>query len=259
MLLLSISVLITVLLLQLVLLNSWAAAQDSDSVPAPKSDDKGKDSGASKTKQEEPTATEDTKDSGSGSDDGNNDGNSDSSSDDGDDGDDDDEDGQPGMIQMVVPPSDVPSPQFEINSNVTLQWKFSSDTKHKPGNLIITCFFPDGMMNPDNTPIKWNITTRATGNKYVWDTVSQTPPGRNLQIASGYKLFIWDPEVGLNKVRAGYAREAVLKFTMYKSAYDDTNNGIPKGYNPSSAPSVSVNLPLMAALTALGAIAALLF
>ncbi|KAJ2338915.1 hypothetical protein IWW50_006956, partial [Coemansia erecta] len=55
---------------------------------------------------------------------------------------------------------------------------------------------------------------------------------------TGYKLFIIDSSIGWDNsthVYPGRLFQFMLPFSMYNSRYGQTNDGVPKNYNPNAA------------------------
>ncbi|KAJ2619049.1 hypothetical protein GGI26_006135 [Coemansia sp. RSA 1358] len=158
--------------------------------------------------------------------------------------------GQPGRIVMKTPPQSVESPLFEINSKVKLKWDYDNNMKKPPSMITIRGQMPDGFYQPGTTkPLYWYIAqnTSAESKAYTWDTVTESPPGYTLREGTGYKLYIYDSNIGWDNsthVYPGRLFQFMLPFSMYNSRYAQTNDGVPKNYNPNagsrSAPSTAV-------------------
>ncbi|KAJ2161327.1 hypothetical protein GGF46_001588 [Coemansia sp. RSA 552] len=168
--------------------------------------------------------------------------------------------GQPGRIVMKTPPRAIESPLFEIASKVKLQWDYDDNMKKAPSKITIRGQMPEGFNEPGTTkPLYWYIAQNvsASGNAYTWDTITESPPGYTLREGSGYKMYIIDGDIGWEnstRVTSGKLFQFMLPFSMYNSRYSQTNNGVPKGYNPNAAaraaPAVGTAL-LVAAIAAL--------
>ncbi|KAJ2557539.1 hypothetical protein EV175_001286 [Coemansia sp. RSA 1933] len=149
--------------------------------------------------------------------------------------------GQPGRIVMKTPPQSVESPLFEINSMVKLQWGYDNNMKKAPSRVTLRGQMPDGFYQPGTTkPLYWYIgqNVSAENMAYTWDTITESPPGYTLREGSGYKLFIYDSDIGWDNsthVYPGRLFQFMLPFSMYNSRYDQTNDGVPSNYNPNSA------------------------
>ncbi|PVU97005.1 hypothetical protein BB561_000832 [Smittium simulii] len=150
-------------------------------------------------------------------------------------------DGQPGRINMITPPSTVSNPLFELNSIVKLSWKYTNDMTIPPEKLMIVGVMPNnGQYNQPGTnlPIKWNIASNITGTKYSWNTSTQVPQGVSLGGISGYKMIFYDGDIGFvngSSVHKGQLINFQLTFSMYRSEYANTNDGVPKNYDPNNA------------------------
>ncbi|KAJ1747581.1 hypothetical protein LPJ78_005221 [Coemansia sp. RSA 989] len=149
--------------------------------------------------------------------------------------------GQPGRIVMKTPPRSVESPLFEIASKVKLQWDYDDNMKKPPSKITIRGQMPEGYTQPGTTkPLYWYIAQNvsASGKAYTWDTITQSPPGYTLREGTGYKLFIIDSDIGWDNsthVYPGRLFQFMLPFSMYNSRYAQTNDGVPKNYNPNAA------------------------
>ncbi|KAJ2777957.1 hypothetical protein H4R18_004886 [Coemansia javaensis] len=169
--------------------------------------------------------------------------------------------GQPGRIVMKTPPRAVESPLFEIASKVQLQWDYDDNMKSPPSRVTIRGQMPDGFTEPGtNNPLYWYIAqnTTAAPKAYTWDTITESPPGYTLREGSGYRLYIYDSDIGWEnstRVTAGKLFQFMLPFSMYNSRYAQTNDGVPKNYNPNAAARAQ---PAAAAAAALLAAALLL-
>ncbi|KAJ2450821.1 hypothetical protein EV183_004034 [Coemansia sp. RSA 2336] len=170
--------------------------------------------------------------------------------------------GQPGRIVMKTPPRSVESPLFEIASKVKLQWDYDDNMKKPPSKITIRGQMPEGYTQPGTTkPLYWYIAQNvsASSKAYTWDTITQSPPGYTLREGTGYKLFIIDSDIGWDNsthVYPGRLFQFMLPFSMYNSRYAQTNDGVPKGYNPNAASRPKITHA--AALVAAAAIAFLL-
>ncbi|KAJ1765438.1 hypothetical protein LPJ74_006352 [Coemansia sp. RSA 1843] len=148
--------------------------------------------------------------------------------------------GQPGRIVMKTPPRSVESPLFEINSKVKLQWDYDNNMKKAPSRITLRGQMPDGFYQPGTTkPLYWYIgqNVSAANMAYTWDTITESPPGYTLREGNGYKLFIYDSDIGWDNsthVYPGRLFQFMLPFSMYNSRYDQTNDGVPRNYNPNA-------------------------
>ncbi|OLY78816.1 hypothetical protein AYI68_g7131 [Smittium mucronatum] len=224
------------------------SASEPVSGSASGSDTLNKSASGSDTDKPSSSANSQSDDSGDSTTNDGDDANGDSSSDDesSDDGEmsgDDSGNGQPGRIQMITPPNTMANPLFELDSKVSLTWKYNKDTTSPPERLSIIGQMPNnGQFNQPGTnlPIQWNIAVNISGTKYVWDTKTQTPQGISLSAVSGYRMFFFDADIGFkegNAVHVGRIINFSLGFSMYRSDYSNTNDGVPKNYNPNSSPS----------------------
>lgn len=149
--------------------------------------------------------------------------------------------GQPGRIVMKTPPRSVESPLFEIASVVKLKWDYDDNMKQPPSKITIRGQMPDGFHQPGTTkPLYWYIAqnTTASDMAYKWNTVTESPPGYTLREGTGYKLYIYDSDIGWKNsthVYPGKLFQYMLPFSMYNSRYSRTNDGVPKTYNPNAA------------------------
>ncbi|KAJ2735919.1 hypothetical protein IW152_001217 [Coemansia sp. BCRC 34962] len=150
--------------------------------------------------------------------------------------------GQPGRITMKTPPQSVASPLFEIASTVQLQWDYDNNMKKPPSQITIRGQMPSGFFQPGTTkPLYWYIAQNvsAAPKAYNWDTITESPPGYTLREGSGYKLYIYDSDIGWDNsthVYPGKLFQFMLPFSMYNSRYAQSNDGVPKNYNPNAAP-----------------------
>ncbi|KAJ2872328.1 hypothetical protein GGH93_004099 [Coemansia aciculifera] len=169
--------------------------------------------------------------------------------------------GQPGRITMKTPPQSVASPLFEIASTVQLQWDYDNNMKKPPSQITIRGQMPSGFFQPGTTkPLYWYIAQNvsAAPKAYNWDTITESPPGYTLREGSGYKLFIYDSDIGWDNsthVYPGKLFQFMLPFSMYNSRYAQSNDGVPKNYNPNAAPrsasaGTGVWMAILAATTA---------
>ncbi|KAJ1647575.1 hypothetical protein LPJ64_001033 [Coemansia asiatica] len=148
--------------------------------------------------------------------------------------------GQPGRIVMKTPPQSVESPLFEIASKVKLQWDYDNNMKSPPSQITIRGQMPSGYFQPGTTkPLYWFIAQNvsASPKTYTWDTITQSPPGYTLREGTGYKLFIYDSNIGWENsthVYPGKLFQFMLPFSMYNSRYSQSNDGVPKNYNPNA-------------------------
>ncbi|KAI7833429.1 hypothetical protein BX661DRAFT_74947 [Kickxella alabastrina] len=155
--------------------------------------------------------------------------------------------GQPGRIVIKTPPQSVQSPLFEINSEVKLKWDYDNNMKKPPSQITIRGQMPPGYFQPGTSkPLYWYIAQNvSTPNKeYTWNTITESPPGYTLREGTGYKLFIYDSDIGWDnstRVYSGKLFQFMLPFSMYNSRYAQSNDGVAKNYNPNAATrSVSV-------------------
>ncbi|KAJ2852444.1 hypothetical protein IWW36_000331 [Coemansia brasiliensis] len=158
-----------------------------------------------------------------------------------------DETGMPGSVSLTTPDyMTIPTPMFEIGQNITLGWEYSNDTKRPPKKLSICGKFPKGSnKSQDQRALcDWDIAVNISGSlrKYVWNTVTHGAPGAAFVADSGYLMYFYDSDYGVNNAVPGAGRivPSVFWFNMYNSRYDLTNQGVPDGYNPSSAAMVRV-------------------
>ncbi|KAJ1725300.1 hypothetical protein LPJ53_000527 [Coemansia erecta] len=165
--------------------------------------------------------------------------------------------GQPGRIVMKTPPQSVESPLFEIASTVKLQWDYDNNMKKPPSLITIRGQMPSGYFQPGTTkPLYWYIAQNvsASPKAYNWDTITESPPGYTLREGTGYKLYIYDSDIGWDNsthVYPGKLFQFMLPFSMYNSRYSQSNDGVPKNYNPNAGTrSVSVAAGAWTALVA---------
>ncbi|KAJ2611313.1 hypothetical protein H4S08_003219 [Coemansia sp. RSA 1365] len=209
-------------------------------------------------KDDEPTATDDK--------DNNKDDNKDDDKDDNKDDNKDEEfdsdfeeTGMPGSVDLTTPDYlAVPTPMFEIGEQITLGWKYTNDTKRPPKKVSICGRFPksSGLSSSRTSLCDWNIAVNISGSskKYVWDTVTEGAPGIAFIARSGYILYIYDSDYGVNEARPGAGRivPSQFWFNMYNSRYNQTNQNIPLGYNPSSTAMTVVPAWALVGITVLG-------
>ncbi|KAJ2720046.1 hypothetical protein GGI07_004848 [Coemansia sp. Benny D115] len=165
--------------------------------------------------------------------------------------------GQPGRIVMKTPPQSVESPLFETASKVKLQWDYDNNMKKPPSKITIRGQMPPGYVQPGtNKPLYWYIAQNvsASSKSYIWDTITESPPGYTLKEGTGYKMYIYDGDIGWENsthVYPGKLFQFMLPFSMYNSRYAQSNDGVPKNYNPNAGSrSVSVAAGLWTALVA---------
>ncbi|KAJ1751979.1 hypothetical protein LPJ79_001606 [Coemansia sp. RSA 1821] len=158
-----------------------------------------------------------------------------------------DETGMPGSVSLTTPDyMTIPTPMFEIGQNITLGWEYSNDTKRPPKKLSICGKFPKDSNKSQNQRAlcDWDIAVNISGSlrKYVWNTVTHGAPGVAFVADSGYLMYFYDSDYGVNNAVPGAGRivPSVFWFNMYNSRYDLTNQGVPDGYNPSRATAVHV-------------------
>ncbi|KAJ1812358.1 hypothetical protein LPJ75_003688 [Coemansia sp. RSA 2598] len=148
--------------------------------------------------------------------------------------------GQPGRIVMKTPPQSVESPLFETASQVKLKWDYDNNMKSPPSQITIRGQMPSGYFQPGTTkPLYWYIAQNvsASPKAYTWDTITQSPPGYTLREGTGYKLYIYDSNIGWENsthVYPGKLFQFMLPFSMYNSRYAQSNDGVPKNYNPNA-------------------------
>ncbi|KAJ2831430.1 hypothetical protein J3B01_005339 [Coemansia erecta] len=164
--------------------------------------------------------------------------------------------GQPGRIVMKTPPRAIESPLFEAASEVKLQWDYDDNMKKPPSQITIRGQMPSGYFEPGTTkPLYWYIAQNisAPNKMYTWNTITQSPPGYTLREGTGYKLFIIDSSIGWDNsthVYPGKLFQFMLPFSMYNSRYAQTNDGVPKGYNPNAAARPTMTRVCIAVLVA---------
>ncbi|KAJ1949714.1 hypothetical protein EC988_004662, partial [Linderina pennispora] len=167
--------------------------------------------------------------------------------------------GQPGRIVMKTPPRAVQSPLFEINSIVKLAWDYDDNMKKAPSKISIRGQMPSTITEPGTgKPLYWYIAQNVSGSEkaYDWNTVTQSPPGYTLSEGAGYKLFIYDSDIGWEnstRVSAGKLFQFTLPFAMYNSRYAQSNDGVTSNYNPNAA-TRAVSLTVGAWAVILGAV-----
>ncbi|KAJ1735062.1 hypothetical protein LPJ61_000752 [Coemansia biformis] len=176
-----------------------------------------------------------------------------------------DETGMPGSVMLTTPDyMTIPTPMFEIGQNITLGWKYTNDTQRPPSKLSICGKFPSksGLSSDVRSLCDWDIAVNISGSlsKYVWDTTTHGAPGIAFVASTGYLLYFYDGDYGINNPRPGAGRivPSQFWFAMYNSRYDQTNQGVPVGYNPSPASAVTVRVGTMAAIAMLGIVGILL-
>ncbi|KAJ2156872.1 hypothetical protein GGF46_004895 [Coemansia sp. RSA 552] len=176
-----------------------------------------------------------------------------------------DETGLAGSLELTTPDyMTVPTPMFEIGEKVTLGWKYSNDTKRPPTKLTICGKFPRGKGPDPNSRsyCDWDIAVNISGSlkKYVWDTKTTGAPGIAFSVSTGYLMYFYDAEYGVENPVPGAGRMTpfLFRFNMYNSRYDLTNQGIPSGYDPAAAaPSLRCALHWITVLVALATAAVL--
>ncbi|KAJ1949146.1 hypothetical protein FBU59_001273 [Linderina macrospora] len=148
---------------------------------------------------------------------------------------------QAGSISFTTPEATLAA-MFPIGTEVEIGWKVLNSTWRPPKKISVCGRLPSGVKPAKNNIIScdWMIATNISGSRVnvTWNTVTQSPPGMQLRESSGYSLYIYDSDLGFGsyRVKPGQAIQASITFSMYNSRYDRTNEGVPKGYNPSAAP-----------------------
>ncbi|KAJ2076981.1 hypothetical protein GGI09_008305 [Coemansia sp. S100] len=152
----------------------------------------------------------------------------------------------------------IPTPMFVIGTNVTLGWKYSNYTLRPPKKISICGKFPkDSKKSKDPAALcDWDIAVNISGtlSKYTWDTLVKSAPGVAFSEDKGYLLYLYDSDFGVSNYVPGAGRipPSQFWFNMYNSRYKNTNEGIQKGYDPSAAHSLSVQLWIVATAVILG-------
>ncbi|KAJ2910385.1 hypothetical protein GGI21_000925 [Coemansia aciculifera] len=170
--------------------------------------------------------------------------------------------GLPGSAIMMTPNLMlIPTPMFVIGSNVTLGWKYSNDTLRPPKKVSICGKFPKDLQYSNNPAAlcDWFVAVNISGalTNYTWNTVTMGAPGVAFAEDTGYLMYLYDSDFGPSNYVPGAGRipPSQFWFNMYNSRYTLTNNGVPKGYNPSAAHSLSVQIWVVATVVALGILA----
>ncbi|KAJ2691119.1 hypothetical protein GGH99_002484, partial [Coemansia sp. RSA 1285] len=152
------------------------------------------------------------------------------------------ETGVPGTVSLLTPDYQlVPTPMFGIGEQIVIGWNYSSDTQRPPKKLSICGRFPTGSSaSTSSTDLcNWYIAKGIPGTlrNYTWDTVTQGAPGVAFFEDSGYQLYFFDSDYGVNNPTPGAGRivPSQFWFNMYRSRYGLTNEGVPVGYKPSAA------------------------
>ncbi|KAJ1664986.1 hypothetical protein GGF38_003033 [Coemansia sp. RSA 25] len=160
-----------------------------------------------------------------------------------------DETGLPGAVSLNTPDyMAIPTPMFEIGSNVVLGWSYSNDTLRPPAKVSICGRYP-----PDFAAFQartgvcdWDVASNLTGSaqSYTWNTLTQGAPGYTFYADKGYMMYIYDGDFGVSNSNPGAGRIApfAFSFSMYNSQYNNTNQGVPAGYNPSAASVTQLSL-----------------
>ncbi|KAI9505604.1 hypothetical protein BX070DRAFT_232765 [Coemansia spiralis] len=159
-----------------------------------------------------------------------------------------DETGMPGTVSLMTPNYQaVPTPMFVIGEQIVLGWEYSNDTRRPPNKLSICGRFPTGtqVTSDSRSVCQWNIAVNISGTlrKYTWDTLTEGAPGVAFSEGSGYQMYFYDSEYGVNNAVPGAGRivPSVFWFNMYRSRYGLTNEGVPVGYDPSTAAAVAIH------------------
>lgn len=163
--------------------------------------------------------------------------------------------GFPGRIEMMVPPRTVPTPMVAIGSIMELEWKYDKSLTVPPKHITIALQLPKLALGNLNTPaLVYEIATNITGEttSYSWNTGLQAPSGMSYKGGIGNQLFIFDSDLGLKKSDlppTGRLLKLSLPLTFYNSRYNQTNDGVPRNYNPNHAATTlpSIFMPLSAA------------
>ncbi|KAJ1918136.1 hypothetical protein H4219_002776 [Mycoemilia scoparia] len=151
---------------------------------------------------------------------------------------------QPGRLTMVSPPTSIPTPLFELDSIVTLRWEYDDNLDRIPRRLMLSVELPhesdDG--GKDMT-MMYDIATNITGTArmFMWDSRENVPDGVGLREGRGYRLHVYDSDLGFVKSSApppGRLLKFSMPFSLYASRYEKTNDGVPRDYNPNSAASL---------------------
>ncbi|KAJ2025936.1 hypothetical protein IWW57_003206 [Coemansia sp. S610] len=169
--------------------------------------------------------------------------------------------GLAGSAEMMTPNLMlIPTPMFVIGTNVTLGWKYSNATLRPPKKISICGKFPkDSKKSKDPAALcDWDIAVNISGalRKYTWDTVTKGAPGIAFSEDKGYLLYLYDSDFGVSNYVPGAGRitPSQFWFNMYNSRYGSTNQGVQKGYDPSAAHSLSVQIWIVATAVILGAL-----
>ncbi|KAJ2744183.1 hypothetical protein GGI20_003184 [Coemansia sp. BCRC 34301] len=159
------------------------------------------------------------------------------------------ETGLPGAVSLNTPDyMAIPTPMFEIGSDVVLGWTYSNDTLRPPTKVSICGRYPpDFAAFQARTGIcDWEVASNLTGNarNYTWNTKTQGAPGYTFYADTGYMMYIYDGDFGVGVPNPGAGRIApfAFSFAMYNSQYNNTNQGVPVGYNPNSASVAQISL-----------------
>ncbi|KAJ2077609.1 hypothetical protein H4R24_005030 [Coemansia sp. RSA 988] len=169
------------------------------------------------------------------------------------------ETGMPGTVDLTTPDyMAVPTPMFEIGEKITFGWKYSNDTKRPPNKVSICGRFPrsSGLSTNPTSLCDWDIAVNISGSskKYIWNTVTKGAPGIAFVANSGYLMYIYDSDYGVDNARPGAGRivPSQFWFNMYNSRYNQTNQGIPLGYEPSPASTIAVRVWTISGIMVLG-------
>ncbi|KAJ2783171.1 hypothetical protein H4R18_001838 [Coemansia javaensis] len=161
---------------------------------------------------------------------------------------------QPGRMKMVVPPRTVHTPLFELDSVVELQWEYDKNVVEVPEKLMISVQLPkDPHAEGGAKPVLYDIAVNITGKqrRFFWDTKNDIPEGIGMREGSGYTMYFYDGEIGFRMsdvVPAGYLIKYAMPFAFYSSRYANTNDGVPRNYNPNAAARPAPGRLLLAAL-----------
>ncbi|OMH83094.1 hypothetical protein AX774_g3403 [Zancudomyces culisetae] len=167
-----------------------------------------------------------------------------------DDQDQDDELGIPGRVVIKTPPKYVQTPMVAIGSKLNLEWTYDENLARPPKKYSFRLQLPKQNKNQfqgERSPalmfdIAQNVTTEVKSRNnlfsFEWDLAHIKPSDFGLQEGKGYFLHMYDGDLGFSNSDAppaGRMQKFTLPIAFYNSRYEQTNEGVPKNYNPNAA------------------------
>ncbi|PVU99195.1 hypothetical protein BB559_000928 [Furculomyces boomerangus] len=144
-------------------------------------------------------------------------------------------------VDILYPPKTVPTPMFSLDSTINLKWDYDKNLKIMPKMISISVQAPkDPKAGPNAKPMLYEFATNISGTikEFSWNTKKMAPSGFNYRSGKGYFLYIYDSVLGFKKsdvAPTGRLQKFVLPFIFYDSTYTQTNDGVPRDYNPNAS------------------------